>query len=417
MTIKVIKRDGTIVPYDFLKIETAILKASSETDSIIPPNFFININLYFENLNRNPTVEEIQDRIELEFMRQGFYETGKAFILYRAEKSKVRIPKILLKKEEYIVEYPEVLEFCKKQEEKFWTSDEINIQKDIQDLRVNLSESERHGVITVLKLFTKYELHVGNEYWGSLFKKTFQRPEFERMASTFSFFELGVHAPFYAKINQALFIDTEEFYSEYKSDPVLSERMNFISKSLEDSDLLYSMAVFSMLEGAVLYSSFAFLKHFQTNGKNLMINVCAGINFSVRDELIHHEAGVWVFKTLLKESILCGKKIDSNLYTRIKNAATKIFEHEKQIINKIFEKGSISNINKEAMIDFVAHRLNTCLINLDIESIFAEANTEIKDWFYKGIDSYIFHDFFVKQGREYTRNWNEKSFVWNINDL
>lgn len=422
MNIKVIKRDGTKVQFDIKRLMNAVQKALNETKEgeDHTATFVLDdvINYCQKNAQRELNVEEIQDRIELEFMRAGLYNTAKAFILYRQEKTKVRVPKILLEKQEYIVEYPQALEFCRKQEEKFWTSDEIDVEKDIQDLRVNMTESERHGVITVLKLFTKYELHVGNEYWGTLIKSKFKRPEFERMAATFSFFELGVHAPFYAKINQALFIDTEEFYNEYKSDKTLSQRMEFISQSLKDEDLLYSLAVFAMLEGAVLYTSFAFLKHFQSNGKNLIANICAGINFSVRDELLHHEAGAWLFRTLLVESKLAGKKIDERLFERIEEAARIIFHHENEIINRIFAKGEMSNIDQQSMVDFVAHRLNVCLRNLGMNGFqfYEEGEDEISKWFYKGIESYIFHDFFAKQGREYTRKWNEKSFTWNKNE-
>jgi ribonucleotide reductase beta subunit family protein with ferritin-like domain len=39
----------------------------------------------------------------------------------------------------------------------FWLADEIKVEKDIQDMRVNLTPAERHGVITTLKLFSLYE--------------------------------------------------------------------------------------------------------------------------------------------------------------------------------------------------------------------------------------------------------------------
>ena len=75
-------------------------------------------------------------------------------------------------------------------------------------------------------------------------------------------------------------------------------------------DILKSIAVFSMIEGAILYSSFAFLKHFQAEGKNKLVNVTAGINFSVRDENLHSMAGAWLFKTLLAECELSDEEIE-----------------------------------------------------------------------------------------------------------
>jgi len=129
----------------------------------------------------------------------------------------------------------------------------------------------------------------------------FDGAEFHRMASVFSMFELAVHAPFYNKINQLLHIDTPEFYMSYLDNPVLKERVEFIGEMINDDDDLISLAAFSMVEGAILYSNFAFLKHYQSQGKNKLMNVVRGLNFSVRDENIHSVAGAWSFKHKLEQ--------------------------------------------------------------------------------------------------------------------
>ena len=65
-----------------------------------------------------------------------------------------------------IEEYKEPVEFANKQLHIFWLPDEVKVEKDIQDVLVNFSPAERHGVITTLKLFSLYETHAGDEYWG-----------------------------------------------------------------------------------------------------------------------------------------------------------------------------------------------------------------------------------------------------------
>src|SRR5690606_21347708 len=99
-------------------------------------------------------------------------------------------------------DYPEAVAYADAQNSVYWKFDEIKVEKDVQDIRVNLSEAERQGVLYVLKLFTKYELIIGNEYWGGRVAKRFPRPEIQRMASAFQFFELNVHAPFYHEIDE-----------------------------------------------------------------------------------------------------------------------------------------------------------------------------------------------------------------------
>ncbi|PZQ78019.1 ribonucleotide reductase of class Ia (aerobic), beta subunit [Pseudomonas phage vB_PaeP_FBPa8] len=105
------------------------------------------------------------------------------------------MPRLLEPKYSYTFDYPEAIQFAKVQSSIFWTDDEINVEKDIQDIRVNMTEAEAHGVITTLRLFTLYELVAGRDYWLGRVLKTFPRPDIERMAATFGFFELNVHAP------------------------------------------------------------------------------------------------------------------------------------------------------------------------------------------------------------------------------
>src|SRR3546814_20157290 len=95
----------------------------------------------------------------------------------------------------------------------------------------------------------------------------FPRPEIQRMASVFGMFELNVHAPFYDKINKTLSLDNEEFYNGYVHNETLKKRMEFIDSLVNHHDDLVSLGCFSLIEGAVLYSSFAFIKHFKTRGK------------------------------------------------------------------------------------------------------------------------------------------------------
>lgn len=181
-----------------------------------------------------------------------------------------------------IEENKEPVEFANQQLKVFWLPDEIKVEKDIQDILVNFTPSEKHAVITTLKLFSIYETHAGSEYWGTRFKDMFDNAEFHRMASVFSMFELAVHSPFYNKINQLLHIDTPEFYTSYLDSLVLKARVQCINDIISDEDDLVSLAGFSLVEGVILYSSFAFLKHYQSEGKNKLLNIVRGINFSVR---------------------------------------------------------------------------------------------------------------------------------------
>lgn len=99
-------------------------------------------------------------------------------------------------KDTYTVDYQQAIDAAQEQTRIIWFAEELGVEKDEGDIRTKCTDGERHGITTVLKLFTQYELMLGgDEFWGGKVTRMFPRPEIQRMAATFSFIELGVHAP------------------------------------------------------------------------------------------------------------------------------------------------------------------------------------------------------------------------------
>ena len=94
----VVKRDGAKVPFEAIKIETAVTEAFLATDEIRSrdvSSIARAIELMVEtNLDKKgigtPTVEKIQDEVEATLMKCGFPKTAKAYILYRNQRKKIR---------------------------------------------------------------------------------------------------------------------------------------------------------------------------------------------------------------------------------------------------------------------------------------------------------------------------------------
>ena len=93
-TIK--KRDGREVPFTPVKITEAIMKAFQASGSAKTEKTAQELTMQVvaelessENIGI-PTVEEIQDMVERVLIENGFVRTAKSFILYRAERSRVR---------------------------------------------------------------------------------------------------------------------------------------------------------------------------------------------------------------------------------------------------------------------------------------------------------------------------------------
>lgn len=309
-------------------------------------------------------------------------------------------------------DYPAAVEAAEAQGDIFWLPTEPKVEKDLHCIKTELSPAALHGVMTTLKLFTLYEQVAGNEYWGGRFKRMFPRPDFLRMAQAFANVEINVHSPFYQRVDELLGLNTDEFYSSFVDDEVLNSRMEFLDDIISSKDDLVSVGVFSMVEGAILYSSFAFLMSFQANGNNQLANIHSGLTFSVKDENLHSEGGAWAFRNLLKEKEELGWSNHDEVYGEIWTAAESIYAHESAIIDKIFELGDIRGITASDLRIFVKSRINLVLKQLGMKEMFLVESNPVADWFYKMIGGDIQHDFFAKIGSSYNRNWARTGFLW-----
>lgn len=325
------------------------------------------------------------------------------------KKTRIQTPK-----SEFTVDYPEACAYTDQQAAVFWPHFEVKVGKDKQDILVNMTEPERHGTITTLKLFTKYEQIIGDEFWLGFVYKKFPRPaDIQPMAALFGAMETAVHGKFYSTLNEELGLATDDFYNEYLKDDDLKARVEFLEDTLATKDDLRALGCFTFGEGAILYSSFAFLKHFQSQGKNKLLNVVSGINFSARDEALHSEAAAWLFRTLLKEMKddgLVDQAFEDELKADIIEAAETVLLHEKAIIKKIFEKGKIDGITDVQLEYFAQSRINLCLRNMGYENLYKVDYNPVSDWFYKGINGFSSIDFFNSQGNQYQRDWDSQGF-------
>ena len=89
------KRDGRQVPFNIEKIAGAIFKAAQVVggnDYSEAMQLADNVcqRLSVEIIGRNPSVEEVQDMVEKVLVEEGHAKTAKAYILYRAERTRVR---------------------------------------------------------------------------------------------------------------------------------------------------------------------------------------------------------------------------------------------------------------------------------------------------------------------------------------
>ena len=94
--VKVIKRNGSEVAFDITKIISAVTKANDTVDEKIRMTqmqimrIAESVEMFCKEMNRAPSVEEIQDMVEHQIMAHGAFEVAKNYITYRYTRSLVR---------------------------------------------------------------------------------------------------------------------------------------------------------------------------------------------------------------------------------------------------------------------------------------------------------------------------------------
>lgn len=317
----------------------------------------------------------------------------------------------------YVAHYPWATEMAIKQQSLFWPAEELGVEEDEQDFRTKLTEGELHGVLTAQSIITQYELMIGgDELWGGKISKLFPRPEIQRMCACFANVELGSHAPFYDLGNKVLGKATDEFYTQWKQDPVLAERIQFISDCAASNDALEVTAALAFLEGAILFSVLGFFKGFNSRGFNLIPHFVSGIDGSTKDENFHSIASANLFRQCKAERTELGnhsKRKDTALKTKITKIAELVYQHELLIIDKMFSVGENRVVKKEELIEFLEDRINVVLGRLEMPPMFDRKQGVISKWFYQQLSTVKVPDFFAATQLQYTRNWAKHRLGFN----
>lgn len=321
------------------------------------------------------------------------------------------LPKICTPTTSYALHYPRIVELGEKQlESQFWTAGEMKVELDKIQLLYELTPEQRHAVLTVLRLFVHYELEVGT-MWKRI-AEIFPRPEVQEVSAIVEMIERAVHARFYDKVNKQFGLDTDEYYSSFTQDPVLNERAEWLGGLLADrEDPILSTIIFSMTETVLLFSSFAILKSFQSNGYNLIPVIVRGTNQSAVDEDLHGCISAEIINQYYAE---LGTTLFEDHYRRaqVELALDQAIAHEDRVIDLAIPGDSLNGQKKEHYKQYVRKRGNIYLERIGLPARYEIGEDPISDWFEKNTYAYKMIDFFsAGMGMEYESSWDEAALV------
>ena len=311
-------------------------------------------------------------------------------------------------------EYPQAYEYWLNQQQAHWLHTEIPMMSDLNDCNSNLNKTEKNIIGSILKGFAQTETIV-NDYWSGLVTKWFRKPEVIMMATTFGAFET-IHAEAYSLLNETLGLDNFSEFLEDEATMAKIENLMLVRDSFNGEKDLHeiakSLAIFSAFtEGVNLFSSFAILLSFKM--RNKLKGVGQIVEWSIRDESMHSEAGCWLFRTLIEENPYLKTK---ELETAINEAALLSLKLELDFIDKVFELGDLEGCSKYDLQNFIKNRVNTKLGDLGYGPIITDIDltaVERMKWFDHLSAGKQHTDFFANRVTNYskgTMTWDESIF-------
>jgi len=311
-------------------------------------------------------------------------------------------------------EYPQAYEYWLSQQQAHWLHTEVPMMSDLNDWNSNLNETEKNIIGSILKGFAQTETIV-NDYWSGLVTKWFRKPEVIMMATTFGSMET-IHAEAYSLLNETLGLDDFSEFLEDKTTMAKIENLMLVRDSFDSEKDLHeiakSLAIFSAFtEGVNLFSSFAVLLSFKM--RNKLKGVGQIVEWSIRDESMHSEAGCWLFRTLIEENPYLKTK---ELEAAINEAALLSLKLELDFINKVYSLGDLEGCNKYDLENFIKNRVNTKLGDLGYNPIVSNIDmtaVERMKWFDHLSAGKQHTDFFANRVTNYSKGhmqWDESIF-------
>ncbi|KAF8818471.1 ribonucleotide-diphosphate reductase subunit beta [Rickettsia endosymbiont of Cardiosporidium cionae] len=294
--------------------------------------------------------------------------------------------------------YPWAYEAWHTQQKIHWLPEEVPLAEDVKDWKYNISEGERHLLTQIFRFFTQADIEVNNCYMKH-YSQVFQPIEVQMMLSAFSNIET-VHIAAYSHLLDTVGMDEIEYqaflkYKEMKDKYDYMQKFGIATKE----DIATTLAVFgAFTEGLQLFASFAILLNFPRLNK--MKGMGQIITWSVRDETLHTNSIITLFKTFIHEN---PEIWTETLRGRLYEACTTIVHFEDAFIDLAFEVGGIEKLNARDVKQYIRYIADCRLMQLGLKEIYLMNHNPLP-WLDEILNSVEHTNFFENRVTEYSKS-------------
>jgi len=257
----------------------------------------------------------------------------------------------------------DVWKMYKKAEANFWTTEELDLSKDLKDFN-GLNEDERYFIENILAFFAASD-GIVNENLVERFCKDVQLLE----AKFFYGFQIAmenIHSETYS-----LLIDTyvkditkkQKLFNAIETIPSVQKKADWALKWINDEKSTFGTRViaFAAVEG--IFFSGSFCSIFWLKKRGLMPGLCFANELISRDEGLHTEFAILMY------SMLKDKPSKETILEIIKEAV----ELEKEFITESLPC-KIIGMNMELMKQYIEYVSDRLLLMLGLEKVYNSSN-------------------------------------------
>ena len=263
------------------------------------------------------------------------------------------------------VRHPDVWAMYKKAQSAFWTAEEIDLSKDMNDWSA-LTDKERHFLKHVLAFFAASD-GIVNENLAVRFMVDVKLPEV-RAFYGFQIAMENVHSETYALLIDTYISDMDEkarMFDAINNMPCVKLKADWALGWISSTDASFAqrLVAFACVEG--IFFSGSFCSIFWLKERGVMPGLCSSNEFISRDEALHTE-----FAVLLYSKLPAHERLSSSVVESIVKEAVGI-ELEFIVSSLPCSLLGMNSFLMSSYIKFVADRL---LVQLGYDKVYDERN-------------------------------------------
>ena len=296
--------------------------------------------------------------------------------------------------------YKHIWDLYKKQQEVYWTAEEIKYTpKDIDDFN-ELKPEEQNFLKLVLAFFASSD-GIVNFNLRERFLKEF-KPYEVLTAYTFQMMMEGIHGEVYSDLILNIIKNEDErdnLLNSFKENIIVKKMMDWAMKWIHsEDDIGIRIIAFAIVEGVFfsgMFASIFWLKKQRTNGTLFLEAIVKSNRFISRDEGLHVEFGCEVYKHIVN-------KVSESVVHKIMEEANEISDD--------FMFGAIQcdmiGMNKKLMCQYINYVSDRLLIMLGYNKLYNAVNP------FDFMDTIALHNkdnFFENRPDSYQSAFNDKN--------